>query len=128
MIPQKSKSLYKEVAEELNIPIDLVEDLIEYYYKEIKSNITGLKHLRINVDGLGQFVIKESFVRKMVPRYKKALTNHDTSTFNAYHHKMMLEKKLIALAHIEKELDKVALKKQETLKKKEEYKLNKEDI
>jgi hypothetical protein len=29
MIPQKSKSLYKEVAEELNIPINLVEDLIE---------------------------------------------------------------------------------------------------
>jgi hypothetical protein len=41
---------------------------------------------------------------------------------------MMLEKKLIALAHIEKELDKVALKKEETLKKKEEYKLNKEDL
>jgi hypothetical protein len=127
MIPQKSKSLYKEVAEELNIPINLVEDLIEYYYKEVKSNITGLKHLRINVEGLGQFVIKESFVRKMVPRYKKALTNHDTSTFNAYHHKMMLEKKLVALDHIEKQLDKLALKKQETLNKKEEYKLKKNE-
>lgn len=127
MIPQKSKSLYKEIAEELNIPIDLVEDLIECYYKEIKSNITGLKHLRINVDGLGQFVIKESFVRKMIPRYKKALANHDTSTFNAYHHKIMLEKKIIALDHIEKQLDKLALKKQETLNKKEKYKLNNSD-
>jgi nucleoid DNA-binding protein len=127
MIPQKSKSLYKEVAEELNIPVNLVEDLIEDYYKEIKSNITGLKHLRINVEGLGQFVIKENFVRKMIPRYKKALTSHDTSTFNAYHHKIMLEKKLIALDHIEKQLDKLALKKQETLNKKEKYKLNKSD-
>ena len=121
MIPQKSKSLYTEVAEELNLPVALVEDLIEYYYKEIKSNITGLKHLRINVEALGQFVIKENFVRKIIPRYKKALTNHDTSTFNAYHNKLMLEKKIIALENIEKQLDKLKQKKEETENKKQAY-------
>jgi hypothetical protein len=124
MIPYKSKALYKEVAEELNIPINLVEDIIEYYYKEIKSNITGLKHLRINVEGLGQFVIKENFVKKTIPKYKKILSNHDTSTFNAYHNKIMLEKKLIALENIEKQLAKLELKKQKITNKKENYKLN----
>ena len=124
MIPYKSKDLYKEVAEELNIPINLVEDIIEYYYKEIKSNITGLKHLRINVEGLGQFVIKENFVKKTIPKYKKILSNHDTSTFNAYHNKIMLEKKLIALENIEKQLAKLELKKQKITNKKENYKLN----
>lgn len=124
MIPYKSKNLYKEVAEELNVPINLVEDLIEQYYKEIKSNITGLKHLRVNVEGLGQFVIKENFVKKIIPRYKKALTNHDTSTFNAYHNKLMLEKKLIALENIEKQIAKLELKKQEIANKKENYKQN----
>jgi nucleoid DNA-binding protein len=129
MIPQKSKSLCNEVAEELNLPVNLVEDLIEYYYKEIKSNITGLKHLRINVEALGQFVIKENFVRKTIPKYKKALTNHDTSTFNAYHNKLMLEKKLIALENIEKQLDKLKQKKEDTENKKQAYQnSNKNDI
>lgn len=128
MIPKKSKSLYSEVSEELNMPINLIEDLIEFYYKDIKSNITGLKHLRINIEGLGQFVIKESFVRKMIPKYKKALANHDTSTFNAYHNKLMLEKKLIALNHIENQLDILELKKQKINAKKEKYKLDKDNI
>ena len=122
MIPYKSKALYKEVAEELNIPINLVEDIIEYYYKEIKSNITGLKHLRINVEGLGQFVIKENFVKKTIPKYKKILSNHDTSTFTAYYNKKTIEAKLDLLIKMEEMIAKEDLKKENLIKKRnEEY-------
>ena len=36
MIPKKPNAVYKEVAEELNLPANLIEDFIEFYYKEIK--------------------------------------------------------------------------------------------
>jgi len=125
MIPEKPKSLCKEVAEELNVSTSLVEDLIEDYYKEIKHNVTNLKHLRINVDGLGQFVLKEKTVNNAIPKYKKALNNHDTSTFNAYHNKLTLEKKVEALENIQKQFLNLELKKQEVKLKKENYnKLN----
>jgi hypothetical protein len=121
MIPKKSSALYKEVAEELNLPADLIEDFIEFYYKEIKANVTGLIHPRINVECLGQFVIRPVAVRKAIPRYKKALEKHDTSTFNAYHNKVLVEKKLAALEHMEKELSKADLKKEEIKQKKIDY-------
>ena len=118
MIPQKSKSLYKEVAEELNIPIDLVEDLIEYYYKEVKSNITGLKHLRINVDGLGQFVAKPKAVAGSIDKITKSLDDHDTSTFKAYHNKKAMENKLELLLKLSSKLEQVNTRKEEFLKTK----------
>ena len=121
MIPKKPNALYKEVAEEMNLPVNLIEDFIEFYYKEIKSNITGLKHPRINVECLGQFVVRPLAVKKAIPKYQKILEIHDTSTFNAYFNKVMLEKKLIALAHIEKELAKVELKRELVKSKKQKY-------
>ena len=60
MIPKKSNELYREVAEDLEVSEDLVEDLVQLYYKEIRKNLTGLKYPRINVDGLGQFVAKQA--------------------------------------------------------------------
>jgi nucleoid DNA-binding protein len=121
MIPKKSKVLYKEVAEELNLSLELVEDFVEFYYKEIKSNITNLTHPRINVECLGQFVIRPAAVRKAIPRYKKAIENHDTSTFNAYYNKVNLEKKIVELESMAKELDKIDLKKEKIKAQKEKY-------
>lgn len=121
MIPKKPKDLYKELSEEMGISNELIEDLMEFYYKEIKDNMSNLKHLRIHVDGLGQFVIKEAYVRKCIPKFRQKLTTHDTSTFNAYHNKLTLEKKLIALEIIEKQLAQVDIKKQEVALKKQEY-------
>ena len=39
MIPKKSNELYKEVAEDLEVSADLVEDLVQLYYKEIRKNL-----------------------------------------------------------------------------------------
>ena len=87
MIPKKSSKLYKEIAEELQIDETLVEDFIEFYYKNIREQMTLLKHPRINVDGLGYFVVKPVMVQQTIPKIEKALESHDTSTFNAYFNK-----------------------------------------
>ena len=50
MIPKKSSLLYKELSEEMDLPQDLIQNFIEFYYKEIRSSLTGLKYPRINVD------------------------------------------------------------------------------
>lgn len=104
MIPKKSSILYKELAEELNCPLELVEDIIQYYYKEIRNNLTNLTHPRINVEGLGQFVARPSLVKKSIQRYKKALDSHDTSTFSAYYNKKMLEDKVECLENLDKKI------------------------
>ena len=119
MNPKKSSQLYKEVSEELNMPMDIIEDLVQDYYKEIRSNLTGLTYPRINVDGLGQFVARPGLVRKSIPRYKSILDSHDTSTFSAYFNKKMLEDKVECLEKLEKKLDDADNRKQEFKDKKE---------
>ena len=104
MNPKKPSKLYKPLAEELLVNEDLVEDLIQFYYKALRLKLSNLEVPRINIEGLGHFVIKPVSVRNAINRYSKVLDAHDTSTYNAYFHKKMLETKLSALIEIEKKI------------------------
>lgn len=121
MIPKKSSKLYKEIAEELQIDESLVEDFIEFYYKAIRDQMTMLKHPRINVDGLGHFVVKPIMVQQTIPKIEKALESHDTSTFNAYFNKKGKEVKLEQLKELQKKLESEAERKLNHQKRKDEY-------
>ena len=58
MIPKKANKLYKEMTKEFDVSEDMVENLIELYYKTLRKNLSDLTEARYNVDGLGHFVIK----------------------------------------------------------------------
>lgn len=115
MIPKKANSLYKEMTKEFDISEDLVENLIESYYKTLRKKMSNLSDLRINIDGLGHFVIKIQKVKKAIPHYEKVLQNHDTSTFGAYHNKKSVEEKLELL-------NKIHVKAEEELLKRKTFK------
>lgn len=121
MIPKKPSKIYKELSEELNIEGSLVEDLIEFYYKKVRENLSGLKHPRINIDGLGHFVVKELFVKESIPRIEKSLELHDTSTFSAYFNKKSKETKLEKLKELKKKIDLENERKLELQNKRDEY-------
>lgn len=110
MTPKKANILYKEVTKEFEVSENLVESLIEEYYKTLRKTLSNLTDLRINVDGLGHFVIKIQKVKKAIPHYKKVLSNHDTSTFGAYHNKKSVEDKLELLKSIHKKAEEELLK------------------
>jgi len=110
MIPKKANSLYKEIKEQFDVSEDLVESLIEDYYKTLRKKMSSLSDLRLNVDGLGQFVIKMQKVKKAIPHYEKVLENHDTSTFGAYHNKKNVEEKLELLNKIHVKVEEELLK------------------
>jgi hypothetical protein len=116
MIPKKASKLYRQVAEELDQEEGLVEALVEYLYKDLRDNLTNLTHPRINMEGLGHFVVKPYIVRKAIPRYTKTLENHDTSTFSAYYNKKNVETKLEQLLLLERAIQEQE-QKQETFKK-----------
>lgn len=120
MNPKKTHSLYKTLSEELSISEDLIEDLVEFMYKNLRKKLSNLVHPRINVDGLGQFVCKAYNVTKGISYAEKKLKSHDTSTFNAYFNKKKLESKLELL----KELHIIILKEEE---RKNNFKNNKNE-
>jgi hypothetical protein len=118
MKPKKSSELYKQVSEDLNIDQDLVESLIEFYYKDVRKLLTNLSYPRINIDGLGHFVARHGIINKAIDRISKGLENHDTSTFKAYHNKKAMEIKLNLLESLKKKIDAEFTRKIEFLKTK----------
>lgn len=58
MRPKKAKDFIPTVANKLTLPEDLVEDVINYYWQEIRKSLSSLKHNRIHLTNLGDFTIK----------------------------------------------------------------------
>tara|TARA_R110002020_G_scaffold473877_2_gene703828 strand:- start:478 stop:852 length:375 start_codon:yes stop_codon:yes gene_type:complete len=94
MNPKKSKDFIEEIGENLDLDKQLLEDLIDFYYKECRQVLSNLKCTRLDIQGLGHFVSRKNLVNKAVTKCTKSLKNHDTSTFAAYYNKKNLETKL----------------------------------
>jgi nucleoid DNA-binding protein len=120
MKPKKPSSLYKEVSEQLNVDESLIEDIVEYTYKVLRSNLSNLTHARINMDGLGHFVAKRNLVKKYISRSQKLLEKQDTSTFGAYSKKIRIEDKIKLLTEINEKIDAEDTRKKEFKKLKDE--------
>ena len=118
MKPKKSNQLYRQVSEELNVDHDLVESLVEFYYKDVRGLLTNLSYPRINIDGLGHFVARHGVVNKAIDQISQRLENHDTSTFKAYYNKKAMEEKHELLVSLKSKIDKEFERKIEFLKSK----------
>ena len=42
MIPKKASSLYKEITKEFEVSEDLVETIVENYYKTLRRNVNRI--------------------------------------------------------------------------------------
>ena len=58
MHPKKAKDFIPSVASDLNLSEELVKDVVLTYWQEIRKSLSGLKHQRVHLTNLGDFVIK----------------------------------------------------------------------
>jgi len=120
MVPKKTKDLYKQLAEEQNLSEALVQNVVEFYYKEVKQNMTNITYPRIDISGLGQFIVKVSTVEKGIEKTQKILKVQDEGTFKGYHFKKVLEERLVLLKNIQQKMLDVKEKKRKFREKKHE--------
>lgn len=110
MIPKKPKVISQQVSEELDIDQTLVDDLVDYFYKEVRSTLSSLEQLKVNLPGLGHFQMRKTSVVKMIRKYDAICKKQSTQTFTEYHNKKLAEDKLDklrkAMVKIEELLDK----------------------
>lgn len=105
MIPKKPNKLFKEIAEEQNIGEDLVDKFITFYYKEVRKHLSELNYTRINLDGLGQMVIKPKTVDKLILKYSSMANKADTFEFSGYFNKKRLEARLESLSSVKQKIE-----------------------
>jgi len=117
MKPKKARLLYQELAEERDLPKDLIESLVDFYYKNVRTLLVELHHPRINITGLGLFIAREKTIEASIPKFEKYLANHDTSTYSAYYNKKMLEEKITYLHSIKEQIKKEKIRKENFKKK-----------
>ncbi len=118
MKPKKARLLYQEISETEDVSKQLVENLLDFYYKNVRTLLSELYHPRINITGLGVFIARYRTVKNAIPRFEKYLQNHDTSTYSAYYNKKMLEEKIEFLYSIKEQIELERKRKEKFLKEK----------
>lgn len=58
MRPKKAKDFIPSVAEQLHLSEDVVKDVVDYYWRNIRKSLSSLDHSRIHLTNLGDFTIK----------------------------------------------------------------------
>lgn len=58
MRPKKAKDFIPTVAEQLHFSEDVVKDVVDYYWRNIRKSLSSLDHSRIHLTNLGDFTIK----------------------------------------------------------------------
>ena len=58
MRPKKAKDFIPNVAEQLHLSEDVVKDVVDYYWRNIRKSLSSLDHSRIHLTNLGDFTIK----------------------------------------------------------------------
>ena len=117
MIPKKPDTLFKKVAEELEISEDLIDKFVSFYYKDVRKQLTELNHTRINLDGLGHMVIKTKTVGILIEKYNRMIAKANTFNFSGYFNKKRLESRIETLNSMQLKIDEFNEKKKEFKKK-----------
>ena len=58
MRPKKAKDFIQDVAKQLHFSEDVVKDVVDYYWRNIRKSLSSLDHSRIHLTNLGDFTIK----------------------------------------------------------------------
>jgi nucleoid DNA-binding protein len=83
LIPKSHKIFIKPTAEELSVSETLVEDVVEFFYSDVRRTLNELKSFNVKIDNLGTFKIKEKELGKLKSKLEghlKAL--EDPESFN----------------------------------------------
>lgn len=118
MKPISHKELRKDVAEEMNLNLEFVDDVVTAYYEKLRKSLSNLEFPNIYVDKLCTFKVRENRVDKAIKKSLDILGNLDKNTYSGIEKTMGVKEKLDQYNKIKEELKTIR-------EAKEEFKSNK---
>lgn len=82
MNPLKRSKISEQTANQLGLPVDLVDDVASFYYKYIQKKLTNLDYININVPNLGTFCLKKNSVSRKLTKYELAIEKMESEICN----------------------------------------------
>lgn len=119
MPPKKAKELVKPTAEKLDLNVELVQDVIDFYWKEVRKSLSELRAPRVVVSNFGSFRIKTSKIAEQKKKYEEQVSSYkpEDMTFQKHKIKEDLELKLGRLNKIIETVESDSNRKKEIRKK-----------
>jgi hypothetical protein len=124
MLPKNSKHFIKPTADELDCDVDLVGDVVSFFYKDVRKNLVEMSNPNIQVENLGSFRVKKNELPKLVAKYKKHLDVLKPETFNQVTLFKSIQTKLEKVLGIQKQIDDEKQRKTKFIQAKNERKAN----
>jgi hypothetical protein len=95
--PKKPKTLLGDLYLELDIDKNLVSDIVDFYWLNVRKSITQISYPRIGIENLGSFELKIKSLQNTIDKYQNALNKTDTSNFRKYSKYMAIKNRLEVL-------------------------------
>ena len=106
MKPKSHKAFFEEVAKEIGVHKDVVDDLVTFYYSKVRKSLSELEDTHISVANLGTFILRKSKLEKAIKRQKDILGNLEKMTYKGYDKYVPVKNKLKEMENALKLLNK----------------------
>lgn len=110
MIPIRHHDVLRQTIKKHQINEDFAEAIILFYYKDLRKRLTLLKHVRIEISGLGYFEIKHyrlkyaiRDVNNLIGYYQKRTDRRSKKILKNLVKKKILLERIIEKANLEQE-------------------------
>ena len=94
LTPKSYKNFFTEVAKECEVHPDLVDELVRFFYNEVRKNMESLDNTRIRLPNLGTFITRKGRLDRAIKRHKDMLGNLEKTTFKGYNEHLPIKEKL----------------------------------
>lgn len=81
MKPTKGKDLIKKTAQQLNLPEEMVKDVVEFYYSIVTRKIENLEEPTIFLHGFGTLRLSRKKLEKSIEKMQKLLESNSQEDF-----------------------------------------------
>jgi hypothetical protein len=129
LVPKKPKDFFKPTADKLGLSEELVEKIVDIYWKEVRKALSSLRAPRITIANFGSFKVKHWIIDEQVKGYKEYLEKNqpENMTFNKHRIRADMEQRIIEIEAM-REMVKKDLEKKNSKKQERDAKSNKKDL
>jgi hypothetical protein len=92
--PKKPKYILKDLHEDLDLNESLVNDVLDFYWSNVRKSISSVVYPRINIENLGVFEVKLKNLVGSIAKYENTLNGFKGDTFGKYQRYQAIKNRL----------------------------------
>jgi len=82
--PKKFKHILEEIAKEVDCDKQLMSDVMDFYWSNVRKSMLTIAYPRINIESLGMFKLKPRVLDKTILKYKISMAGFKNPDFSKY--------------------------------------------